>query len=218
MTLHMHEYDCETGKCKVCGLTFAAVQLQEQEAKIAAEAKAQADAEAAKIAEEQRMRAENDTTDIHVVPIELNDEPVLNVLGLFFNEYGGITKDMEPQPYIAIKKDVLDRSSGFIIGRFGFEIQNRAKIVFEVYVDGVKVDDFGTNLPYMESSGVYDTVLFKYPNSVKAMRDGNHTIHVQAGLITGIVEKELGLIEWGKVKAHTAADFTIKLLPHERAD
>lgn len=167
---------------------------------------------------------ENDTTDIDVVPIILNDEPYLEIQGIFFNE-SEITKDEEPMEKLVIEKDVLDRSSGFIIGRFGFAIQNRAKIVFEVTVDGKKVDDFGTNLPYMENGGVYDTTLFKYPNSAKANKDGAHKVHIRAGLITGIVEgntkgrnEGLGLTKWGEVKAIVEKDFVVELLPHKIVD
>ncbi len=171
------------------------------------------------IAEAYRKKlGENDDTDIDVVPIILNDDPYLEIQGMFFNEQGGFTEEMEPATELTIEKDVLDRSSKFIIGRFGFIIQNRAKIVYEVSVDGKKVNGFGTNLPYMESSGLYETTLFEYPNSAKANKDGKHKVHVKAGLITGIVEKELGLITWGKVKAITEADFVINLLPHKIVD
>jgi len=186
--------------------------------RLAAEAKAAAEAaEAARIAEEKRKREEDDKTDINVVPIILNDDPKLEVEGMFFNE-SEITKDEEPAIFLEIEKDVLDRSSGFIIGRFKFEIQNRAKIVFEVFVDGVKVDDYGTNLPYMEKSGVYDTTLFQWPNSKKANKDGMHSVQVKAGLIAGIVEKELGMITWGKVKAVTSEVFRVNLLTHQIVD
>ena len=160
------------------------------------------------------MLAEQDTTDIDVVPIILNDDPYLEIQGMFFNEKQ-IVKDDEPATELTIEKDVLDRSTGYIIGRFGFAIQNRAKIVFEVTVDGKKVDDFGTNLPYMENGGVYDCPLFKYPNSAKANKKGAHKVHVKAGLITGGVDSQLGLVTWGKVKAITEADFVINLLPHK---
>jgi hypothetical protein len=167
---------------------------------------------------------ENDTTDIDVEPIILNDDPYLEIQGMFFNE-SEITKEEEPMEKLVIEKDVLDRSSGFIVGRFGFAIQNRAKIVFEVTVDGKKVDDFGTNLPYMENGGVYDTTLFKYPGSAKANKDGIHKVHIRAGLITGIVEgntkgrnEGLGLTKWGEVKAIVEKDFVIELLPHKIVD
>jgi len=139
------------------------------------------------------------------------------VEGMFFNE-NQITKDDEPQMLLEIEKDVLDRSSGFIIGRFAFEIEARSKIVFEVTLDGVKIDDFGTNLPYMETSGVYDTTLFKYPNSARANKDGVHKVHVKAGLITGIVESQADLIEWKAVEATSESLFFIKLLPHKIVD
>lgn len=203
-------YDCKTGLCKEHGLSKAVED--------AIAAKAKSDAEwAAMIADEQRRRAEDDKTDINVVPIDVPGEQKLEVLGLYFNE-SEITKDEEPAQELVIPKDVLDRSSGFILGRFKFEIPARSKIVFEVFVDGIKIDDFGTNLPYMESSGVYDTTLFEWPGSNKANRDGNHRVEIKAGLITGIVEKELGMVVWGKVKAVTHAVFNVKLLKHEIVD
>jgi hypothetical protein len=82
----------------------------------------------------------------------------------------------------------------------------------------VKVDGYGTNLPYIFSSGSYDTTLIKYPNSAKANADGTHLLHVKTGLITGIVESQLGLIVWDTVKAITEADFRITLLPHKILD
>lgn len=137
--------------------------------------------------------------------------------GMFFNE-SSIDEDESPVTELTIEKDVLDRSSGFIVGRFNFDIENRSKIVFEVKVDGRKINDYGTNLPYMESSGKYDTTLFKYPNSAKANRDGKHKVHVKAGLIDGIVESQEGLIEWGSIQAISEVDFVINLLPHKIVD
>jgi hypothetical protein len=139
------------------------------------------------------------------------------VEGMFFNE-NQITKDDEPQILLEIEKDVLDRSSGYIIGRFLFNIASRSKIVFEVTLDGVKIDDFGTNLPYMETSGIYDTTLFKYPNSARANKDGIHRVYVKAGLITGIVESQKDLIEWDAIENTCESLFFIKLLPHKIVD
>jgi len=185
-----------------------------------AEAKAIEEAQA-RYAAYMAALAENDDTDIDVVPIILNDEPYLEIQGMFFDEHQ-IPKDAEPSEVLVIEKDVLDRSSQFIIGRFGFAVQNRGKIVFEVFVDGKRVDGFGTNLPYVENGGVYDTTLFKYPNWVRANRDGIHKIHVKAGIITGIVEgntngknEGLGLVKWGEVKAIVEKDFIIELKPHK---
>ncbi|MGB9176490.1 MAG: hypothetical protein WCB46_07120 [Methanoregula sp.] len=203
-------YNCKTGLCLTHGITKA------EEEKIAAKAKSDAEYWAM-VAEYKRRREEADNTGINVVPIILEDNPVIEVEGMFFNK-NQIAKEDEPQKELVIKKDVLDRSTSYILGRFKFDIQNRAKIVFEVDIDGRKIDGFGTNLPYQEKSGVYDTTLFKYPNWTKANSDGTHKVHVKAGLITGIAESQLGLITWGKVKAITEADFTIKLLPHEIID
>lgn len=198
--------------------------MTEAQLKAIAEAKALAakeEAEQAKYEAYMTALGENDDTDIDVVPIILNDSPYLEVQGIFFDE-NQITKEDEPAQELTIEKDVLDRSSGFIIGRFGFAIQNRGKIVFEVSIDGKKLNDYGTNLPYMESGGVYDTTLFRWPNGAKQNKDGKHKIHVKAGVITGIVEgntngknEGLGLVKWGEVKAITEADFVVNLLPHK---
>ena len=218
MEPHIHNYDCATGKCKVCGLSIAAVELQEFEAKeairLAEEKQARADAEQARIDEDKRKRAEDDKTKINVVPIEVQGDVALKVLGMYFNRIE-IREEDEPSEFLTIEKDILDRSSGYILARFAFEIPARSKIVYEVFVDGVKVDDYGTNLPYLEKSGIFDTILFKYPNTAKANRDGTHVIFVRAGLIVGIVEKELGMVVWGKVKGYTEAEFKIKLNPHQ---
>lgn len=138
----------------------------------------------------------------------------IECMGMYFNE-SSIDEDELPATELTIEKDVLDRSSGYIIGRFAFEIESRSKIVFEVTVDGRKVDDYGTNLPYMETSGNYDTTLFKYPNSAKANKNGKHKVHVKYGLIAGVVESQEGLIEWGDIQAIGEADFIINLLPHK---
>jgi hypothetical protein len=42
-------------------------------------------------------------------------------------------------------------------------------------------------------------------------------VHVEYGMITGIAESQLGLLNWGKVKGATTADFLIRLLPHKQA-
>jgi hypothetical protein len=180
------------------------------------------DAEMAIIEAYKKKLGENDDTDIDVVPIILNDDPFLEIQGMFFNEQGGFTEEMEPVEELTIEKDVLDRSSGFIVVRFGYVIQNRGKIVFEVSLDGKKIDGFGTNLPYLSSGGLYDTTLFEYPGTAKANKDGKHKVHVKAGIITGIVEgntngknEGLGLKTWGEVKGITEADFVINLLPHK---
>lgn len=135
----------------------------------------------------------------------------IKCLGMYFNQ-SQITKEDEPSTELTIKKDILDHSSQELIGRFEFDIPSRSKIVFSVTVDGKKVDDYGTNLPYMESSGVYDTTLFKYPNSARANKLGKHKIHVKCGLITNIVESKEGLTVWKQAEAVSEADFIINLI------
>ena len=118
---------------------------------------------------------------------------------------------------LVIEKDVLDRSSGQIIGRFNYDTDARAKLVFTVSLDGKVLDEYGTGLPYNTGWGSYDTVLFRYPNGAKQNKDGVHKVHVEYALITGIAESQLGLLEWGKFTESSkgTADFTIRLLPHK---
>jgi hypothetical protein len=185
------------------------------------------EAEAAKIAAmeaeidrlkaEQQKLAENDTTDIRVAPISVpNDMSAVELTGMYFNK-PEIRLEDEPAQELVIEKDTLDRSSGHIIGRFEFKADARAKIVAKVFLDGKMIQEFGTNLPYETTTGTYDTVLFKYPNSARANTPGRHKVHVEYGMITGIAESQLGLLNWGKVKGATTADFLIRLLPHKQA-
>ena len=170
--------------------------------------------EDAQIAEDKQKRAEDDLTNVNVVPIEVtDDDSTVDLEGMFFNQQGGFREEDEPKGVLEIRKDVLDRSSGYIIGRFQYEIAARAKIVYRVSVDGKMVDDYGTGLPYGSGIGYYDTVLFKYPNSARANKLGSHAVQVEYGLITGIAESALGLLDWGKVRAKGEANFIIKLLP-----
>jgi hypothetical protein len=134
----------------------------------------------------------------------------VNTLGIYFNE-SSIESDKEPSTELTIEKYDLDRSSGFIIARFNYEVETRSKLVFSVTVDGIKVDDYGTNLPPLEGSGDYDTTLFKYPNSAKANKLGKHIIKVKAGLIDGLVEVS-SETKWKPAKAISEASFVITLV------
>jgi hypothetical protein len=185
------------------------------------------EAEAAKIAAmeaeidrlkaEQQKLAENDTTDIRVAPISVpNDMSAVELTGMYFNK-PEIRLEDEPAQELVIEKDILDRSSGMIIGRFEFKADARAKIVYKVYLDGKLIQEAGTNLPYESTTGTYDTVLMKYPNSARANTPGRHKIHVEYGMITGIAESQLGLLNWGGIKGATTADFLIRLLPKKQA-
>ena len=163
--------------------------------------------------------AEDDKTKIRVVPISVtNDDSTVLLEGMFFDDWAGWTEEDEPQEKLTIPKDVLDRSSGYIIGRFSYDIAARAKIVFRVTLDGKVLNAYGTGLPYGIGEGEHDTTLFKYPGSAKANKDGVHKLHVDYALITGIAESALGLLEWGELKAKGSADFEIELLPHKIQD
>jgi len=186
---------------------------------IAVEAAAElAAAEAARIAEEKRKMAENDGTVISIVPISVpNDQSAVELTGLFYNKQDGFRVEDIPAQELVIESDVLDRSSGMIIGRFEYKADARAKIVYKVYLDGKLIQEAGTNLPYESTTGIYDTVLFKYPNSARANIPGRHKVHVEYGMIVGIAESQLGLLNWGTIKGATSADFLIRLLPHKQA-
>jgi hypothetical protein len=175
------------------------------------------EAEIERIKAEQQKIAENDTTVISIAPISVpNDQSTVELTGLYFNK-NEIRLEDEPAQELVIEKDILDRSSGMIIGRFEFKADARAKIVYKVYLDGKLIQEAGTNLPYESTTGTYDTVLMKYPNSARANTPGRHKVHVEYGMITGIAESQLGLLNWGKVKGATTADFLIRLLPHKQA-
>jgi hypothetical protein len=160
--------------------------------------------------------SDDDKTNIHVVPISVtNDQSTVELEGMFFNQQAGFTEEDQPKQAITIEKDVLDRSSGYIIGRFRYKLDARAKVLYRVSVDGKVIDDYGSGLPYGSGAGTMDPTLFKYPNSAKANKDGTHQVHVDYALITGITESQLGLVEWGKFTAKGSADFEITLLPHK---
>lgn len=139
----------------------------------------------------------------------------IELLGMFFNEVS-IESDEEPQKKLVINKYNLDRSSKNIIGRFKYEINSRTKLIFNVSVDGVMVNEYGTNLPYETNAGNYDTVLFRYPNSAKANKDGLHKVHVEFGMIPNIVESSYKVV-WDDVVAPGEADFEIELTPDTKS-
>lgn len=156
----------------------------------------------------------NDTTNITVVPIEVTgDTSQVSLSGIFFNQ-NEIREEDEPAQALSISKDTLDRSSGYIVGRFKYKVDTRAKIIWQVAIDGRQIDGYGTGTPYGSIEGIYDTTLFRYPGTARANKDGPHKVHVEYGLITGIAENALGLLDWGKVKSIGSSDFTITLLPH----
>lgn len=134
----------------------------------------------------------------------------INTLGIYFNE-NSIESDKEPSIELTIDKYDLDRSSGYIIARFNYEVETRSKLVFTVTIDGAKVDDYGTNLPAIEGSGDYDTTLFKYPGTAKANKIGKHVVKVKAGLIDGLV-LESTATKWKEAQALSEATFVINLV------
>jgi hypothetical protein len=150
----------------------------------------------------------------NIVPISVpNDDSTVELEGLFFNMIDGFREEDEPEQAIEIEKDVLDRSSGYIVGRFRYKVAARAKIVFKVSFDGKVLGNFGSGVPYCSGEGTIDPTLFKYPNSAKANKPGVHKVKVEYGLITGISSSHVDLTTWGDVKAKGVADFTICLLP-----
>jgi hypothetical protein len=130
-------------------------------------------------------------------------------IGVYFNEMA-IESDKEPYTELSIDKYDLNRSSGQIIGRFAYEVESPSKLIFTVLVDGVKMDDFGTNLPSGENSGNYDTTLFRYPNSAKANKVGRHVVKVKCGLIDELVPVSENT-KWKAAQAISEAQFIINL-------
>lgn len=182
---------------------------------LAAEAKVlEAERQAAREADDKRRRLEDDGTVVNFIPVDVPGETKIELTGLFFNKIE-IRAEDEPAQELVIEKDVLDRSTGMIFGRFEYKVPARAKIVFTTYIDGKRVVEQGSNLPYGATEGYYDIPIFRYPNTAAANKDGKHKVHVEYGLITGITESQLGLLQWGNVKAATSADFLIRLLPHK---
>lgn len=169
---------------------------------------------AAREEDDRRKREEDDGTVINVVPIDVPGETRIELTGLYFNK-SEIRAEDEPAQELIIEKDVLDRSTGMIFGRFEYKVPARAKIVWMAYIDGKRIFEGGSNLPYGATEGYYDIPIFWYPNSAAANKDGKHKVHVEYGVITGITESQLGLLLWGKVKSATSADFLIRLLPHK---
>lgn len=133
--------------------------------------------------------------------------------GIYFNEMS-IESDKEPSQELTIEKYDLDRSSGQIIARFNYEIDSRSKLVFKVELDGVKVDDYGTNLPVVDESGNYDTTLFKWFNSAKANKLGKHKIKVTCGLIPNLVTESTDIV-WKEVQAISEANFIVTLVKNK---
>ena len=175
------------------------------------------EAEIDRLRSEQQKIAENDTTVISIAPISIpNDQSTVELTGLYFNK-PEIRLEDEPAQELVIEKDTLDRSSGMIIGRFEYKADARAKIVAKVFLDGKMIQEFGTNLPYESTTGIYDCVLLKYPNSARANIPGRHKVHIEYGMVVGIAESQLGLLNWGGIKGATTADFLIRLLPKKQA-
>lgn len=167
--------------------------------------------------------AGDDTTQIRVAPVSVpGDQSDVRLVGLFFNQ-NQIREEDEPESGLTIEKDVLDRSTGEIFGRFRFDnLGARGKIIFRVFLDGKEIKIGGANLPYGKFKGYYDTNLFRYPNTANSNTDGIHRLKVVSGVITGGVDgntkgrnEGLGLLDFGQIRSVKEADFTIKLLPHK---
>lgn len=129
--------------------------------------------------------------------------------GILFNEVG-LGSESIPVTEMTIDKYDLDRSSGFIIGRFDFATDAKTKLVFEVEMDGVKIFKGGSNLSFDKQTGKFDIPLFKYPNSAKANKVGKHKIKITYGVITNIAESSTET-EWDDVEDLQEADVVIIL-------
>lgn len=189
---------------------------------LAAEQKAAAAAvEAARIADEQRKRAEDDTTAISVKPIEVTgDQSEVTLEGMFLPVWASQTSEDVPVQETEIEKGKWDRTPQFLIGRFRYKTDARAKIVFKVSINGRDLDDeedsFGTGLPYASGQGYMEPTLLKWPSSARANKIGfSYPIRVEYAMITGIAESALGLLDWGSLKSKKVAEFHMKFLPYK---
>lgn len=201
-------YACEADQKAVAAAEAAATAARVKAEKEAKQAAIEARNIATTAAE-----AEDDLTQIRVVPIEVTgDTSEVELEGMFFDEWGGWTEDSEPVQSLELKKEEFNRSTRNIIGRFNYKIDARAKIVYQVYLDGKLVEGYGTGLPYEKGEGSYETILFKYPNGAKNNKAGWHIVDISYALITGIAEKGLGLIDWGQLKSKKEVRFGIKLV------
>lgn len=135
--------------------------------------------------------------------------PTINLNGLFFNQRN-IDSELEVYQSLKISKDTLDHSSGYIMGQFAFDnVDSRTALVWTVFVDGIKTDTYGSNLPDSLTTGVHNITLFKYPNSARANKLTTHKIHVSYGYITGIVEN--ASVDWSSAQNIKEVDYTITL-------
>lgn len=132
--------------------------------------------------------------------------------GIYFNETS-IESDKEPSQELTIDKYDLSRSSGFIIARFKFDIDTASKLMFKVELDGVKDNKYGTNLPVMETSGDYDTTLFRWDGSAKHNKVGRHVIKVTSGIIPRVGDNR---VTWDKVEVQSEATFIVNLVDKKR--
>lgn len=115
-------------------------------------------------------------------------------LGMFFNQ-NQVASDDEPSTDLVIKKDTMNRSSGEILGRFSYKFENKAKLVWEVTIDGIKLGTFNNTLPTLPLEGNIDTTLFRWPGTAKANKLGKHIVNVKTGMIDKFMENSKMIIE-----------------------
>jgi len=114
----------------------------------------------------------------------------VDVLGLFFGAYNTAPGAEQAKTNLVIKKEALDRSSGFIVGRFAWINTGgyTATVDAIIKVDGVVVPKYGgSRISTQGTKGEVDTVLFKWPNSALSSKLGHHTVEVIPGIRHGVM-------------------------------
>lgn len=113
------------------------------------------------------------------------------VLGLFFGKYNTSSEGDEPGKQLTIAKDKLDHSSGFIVGRWQWSNESKYTIDLrcQVFVDGRAVEYQGKQ-PHISKPGeidrMLDTTLFRWPNTARANKLGQHTVTIRPGAHKGV--------------------------------
>jgi hypothetical protein len=166
---------------------------------------------------------EDDTTAISVKPIEVTDDKSeVTLEGMFLPVWASQTSEDEPVQEIEIEKGAWDRTPGFLIGRFRYKTDARAKVIFKASINGRDLDDeadnFGSGLPYASGQGYMEPTLLKWPSSARANKTGIwYVIRIDYAMITGIAESALGLLDWGSLKSKKTKELRIKFLPYKEA-
>ena len=113
-----------------------------------------------------------------------------DILGLFFGQYNTAPGEATPSTDLTIKKDDLMASDREIVGRYAWQndTSNTVALVCQVSIDGVPVTDMGgANVKATGRAGTVDEVVFKYPNTAKALALGKHFVSITPGVHNGVL-------------------------------